>query len=70
MRLDDQTGLTTGGNTTRKLVSVVATALAQGLDGPVALGAGQSNHDPQRAPAAGFGLHYVRVLVGDLSSRG
>jgi D-cysteine desulfhydrase len=41
---DDQTGLATGGNKTRKLEFLVADALAQGADTLITCGAPQSNH--------------------------
>jgi D-cysteine desulfhydrase len=44
IKRDDQTGLTGGGNKTRKLEFLVADALAQGADTLVTVGAIQSNH--------------------------
>jgi D-cysteine desulfhydrase len=44
IKRDDQTGLTGGGNKTRKLEFLVAEALAQGADTLVTQGAVQSNH--------------------------
>ena len=49
---DDQTGLATGGNKTRKLEFLVADALAQGCDTLITTGAIQSNHCRQTAAAA------------------
>jgi D-cysteine desulfhydrase len=62
---DDQTGLATGGNKTRKLEFLVADALAQGCDHLVTTGAPQSNHCRQTAAAAAhFGLGCSLVLRG------
>ena len=44
IKRDDQTGLTGGGNKTRKLEFLVAEALAQGADTLITQGAVQSNH--------------------------
>jgi len=44
MKRDDLTGLTGGGNKTRKLEFLVAEALAQGADTLITVGAVQSNH--------------------------
>ena len=44
IKRDDQTGLTGGGNKTRKLEFLVADALAQGADTLITQGAVQSNH--------------------------
>jgi D-cysteine desulfhydrase len=44
IKRDDQTGLTVGGNKTRKLEFLVADALAQGADTLITAGAVQSNH--------------------------
>jgi len=63
---DDQTGLATGGNKTRKLEFLVAEALAQGTDTLVTCGAAQSNHARQTAAAAArFGLACTLVLRGE-----
>jgi D-cysteine desulfhydrase family pyridoxal phosphate-dependent enzyme len=63
---DDQTGLATGGNKTRKLEFLVAEALAQGADTLVTCGAAQSNHARQTAAAAArFGLACTLVLRGE-----
>jgi D-cysteine desulfhydrase family pyridoxal phosphate-dependent enzyme len=62
---DDQTGLATGGNKTRKLEFSVAEALRQGADTLVTMGAVQSNHVRQTAAAAAAcGLRCVAVLRG------
>ncbi|MFL5263595.1 MAG: pyridoxal-phosphate dependent enzyme [Anaeromyxobacteraceae bacterium] len=66
MKRDDQTGLATGGNKTRKLEFSVAEALGRGAGTLVTLGAVQSNHARQTAAAAAAcGLRCVVVLRGD-----
>lgn len=66
IKRDDQTGLATGGNKTRKLEFLVADALAQGCDHLITTGAPQSNHCRQTAAAAAlFGLGCSLVLRGD-----
>jgi D-cysteine desulfhydrase len=52
IKRDDQTGLATGGNKTRKLELLLADALAQGADVVLTVGAVQSNHCRQTAAAA------------------
>lgn len=65
IKRDDQTGLATGGNKTRKLEFVVADALAHNADTLVTIGATQSNHCRQTAAAAAkLGLRCVLVLTG------
>ena len=65
LKRDDQTGLATGGNKTRKLEFLVADALAQGCDHLITTGAPQSNHCRQTAAAAAhFGLGCSLVLAG------
>jgi D-cysteine desulfhydrase family pyridoxal phosphate-dependent enzyme len=65
VKRDDQTGLATGGNKTRKLEFLVAEALAQGADTLVTAGGPQSNHCRQTAAAAAkMGLRCVLVLSG------
>jgi len=65
IKRDDQTGLATGGNKTRKLEFVVAEALTQGADTLVTAGGPQSNHCRQTAAAAAkLGLRCVLVLSG------
>ena len=51
IKRDDQTGLASGGNKTRKLEYLFADALEQGCDTVVTLGAQQSNHCRQTAAA-------------------
>ena len=65
IKRDDQTGLATGGNKTRKLRLLVADALAQGADTLITAGAVQSNHCRQTAAAAAqFGLKCHLVVRG------
>ena len=52
IKRDDCTGLSTGGNKTRKLEFLVGEALAQGCDTLLTAGAAQSNHCRQTAAAA------------------
>ena len=65
IKRDDQTGLATGGNKTRKLEFLVAEALAQGADTLVTVGGPQSNHCRQTAAAAAkLGLRCVLIVHG------
>lgn len=65
MKRDDQTGLATGGNKTRKLEYLLGDALAQGADTLITGGAAQSNHCRQTAAAAAAcGLDCHLVLGG------
>jgi D-cysteine desulfhydrase len=65
LKRDDQTGLATGGNKTRKLEFLIADALAQGCDTLITTGAMQSNHCRQTAAAAArAGLKCELVLGG------
>lgn len=52
VKRDDCTGLSSGGNKTRKLEYLMADALAQGADTIITQGATQSNHARQTAAAA------------------
>jgi len=66
VKRDDETGLATGGNKTRKLEFVMADALANESDTVITTGATQSNHCRQTAAAAArYGLNAVLVLTGD-----
>ncbi len=66
VKRDDQTGLATGGNKTRKLEFLMAEALAQGADMVITAGAAQSNHCRQTAAAAAqVGLGCTLVLGGE-----
>jgi D-cysteine desulfhydrase family pyridoxal phosphate-dependent enzyme len=70
LKRDDQTGLATGGNKTRKLEFLVADALAQGCDTLITTGALQSNHCRQTAAAAArAGLRCELVLGGQPPGR-
>ncbi len=70
IKRDDQTGLATGGNKTRKLEFLVADALANGFDHLITTGAPQSNHCRQTAAAAAhFGLGCSLVLRGKAPSQ-
>ena len=65
VKRDDQTGLATGGNKTRKLEFLLGEALAQGADTLITIGAPQSNHARQTAAAAArAGLKSALVLRG------
>jgi D-cysteine desulfhydrase len=66
VKRDDQTGLASGGNKTRKLEFLIGDALAQGADIIITAGAIQSNHCRQTAAAAArAGLDCVLVLGGE-----
>lgn len=52
IKRDDCTGMSTGGNKTRKLEFLVADAMEKGVDTLVTQGATQSNHVRQTAAAA------------------
>jgi len=66
VKRDDQTGLATGGNKSRKLEFLLAEALAQGADMVITAGAAQSNHCRQTAAAAArVGLGCALVLGGE-----
>ena len=62
VKRDDCTGLSTGGNKTRKLEFLIADALEQSADCVITQGATQSNHARQTAAAAaksGLGCHIL-----------
>lgn len=66
IKRDDQTGLATGGNKSRKLEFLVAHALEKNCDHLVTVGAPQSNHCRQTAAAAArFGLGCALILKGE-----
>ncbi len=66
IKRDDQTGLASGGNKTRKLEFLLGDALARGADTLITPGGAQSNHCRQTAAAAAhYGLRCVLVLSGD-----
>ena len=65
IKRDDQTGLATGGNKTRKLELLIGEALHQGARVVLTVGAVQSNHCRQTAAAAArAGLGCVLALRG------
>jgi L-cysteate sulfo-lyase len=65
IKRDDQTGLATGGNKTRKLELLLCEALDQGADVVLTVGAAQSNHCRQTAAAAAHAaLECMLVLRG------
>lgn len=65
IKRDDLIGLGGGGNKTRKLERILATALRDGADTLVTVGAAQSNHARLTAAAGTrLGLHVVLVLGG------
>lgn len=65
IKRDDQTGLATGGNKTRKLEMLIADAQQQNADVVLTVGAMQSNHCRQTAAAAAYsGLGCTLVLRG------
>ena len=69
VKRDDQTGLATGGNKTRKLEFLVADALDRHMDTLITAGAPQSNHARQTAAAAAkAGMKCVLVLRGQPQS--
>jgi len=66
VKRDDQTGLATGGNKTRKLEYLLAEARGEGADTLITTGAVQSNHCRQTAAAAArCGFDCILVLVGE-----
>lgn len=66
VKRDDQTGLATGGNKTRKLEYLLAEAQGQGADTLITTGAEQSNHCRQTAAAAArYGFDCILVLAGE-----
>lgn len=65
VKRDDQTGLASGGNKTRKLEYLMADAIGKGCTGIITIGAQQSNHCRQTAAACA-----VHGLVCHLVFRG
>lgn len=62
IKRDDETGLASGGNKTRKLEYLIQRALSEGCDTVITSGAQQSNHCRQTAAAcsvAGLGCHLL-----------
>jgi L-cysteate sulfo-lyase len=69
IKRDDCTGLSTGGNKTRKLEFLIADAVRQGADTLITQGATQSNHARQTAAAAcKFGMQ-CHILLEDRTGR-
>ena len=64
IKRDDCTGLSTGGNKTRKLEFLMAEAEAQGADMVMTQGATQSNHARQTAAAAAKLGMECHILLG------
>ncbi|HTT98195.1 MAG TPA: D-cysteine desulfhydrase [Rhizomicrobium sp.] len=65
IKRDDCTGLSSGGNKTRKLEFLIGDAIAQGCDTVITQGATQSNHARQTAAAAArYGLE-CHILLED-----
>jgi D-cysteine desulfhydrase family pyridoxal phosphate-dependent enzyme len=65
IKRDDQTGLATGGNKTRKLEFLLADALDKNADTLITTGGPQSNHARQTAAAAArAGLRAILALTG------
>jgi D-cysteine desulfhydrase len=70
IKRDDQTGLATGGNKTRKLELLIADALDQEADVVLTVGAVQSNHCRQTAAAAArTPLDCLLILKGQAPPR-
>ncbi|WP_111684629.1 D-cysteine desulfhydrase family protein [Winogradskyella tangerina] len=66
IKRDDQTGLATGGNKTRKLEYLIQQAIDSGCDTVITAGAQQSNHCRQTAAACAIaGLECHLLLGGD-----
>jgi len=69
VKRDDCTGLSTGGNKTRKLEFLIADALEKGADTVITQGATQTNHGRQTAAiAAKLGLE-CHILLEDRTGR-
>ena len=65
IKRDDCTGLSSGGNKTRKLEFLMADAVEQGADTIVTQGATQSNHARQTCAAAARLGHECHILLED-----
>ncbi|WP_217704351.1 D-cysteine desulfhydrase family protein [Aquimarina sp. TRL1] len=64
IKRDDQTGLATGGNKTRKLEYLLQEALHQGCDAIITAGAQQSNHCRQTAAACAIANLECHLMLG------
>jgi len=65
IKRDDCTGLSSGGNKTRKLEFLMAEAVEQGADTIITQGATQSNHARQTCAAAARVGHECHILLED-----
>lgn len=66
IKRDDNTGLASGGNKTRKLQHLIKEAIEQGCDTVITMGAQQSNHCRQTAAACAVaGLECHLLVVGN-----
>ena len=65
VKRDDCTGLSTGGNKTRKLEYLIADAMAQGADTVITQGATQSNHARQTAALCAKQKLNCHILLED-----
>ena len=63
IKRDDQTGLASGGNKTRKLEYIIREAMDQGCDTVITAGAQQSNHCRQTAAACNVARLECHLLV-------
>ncbi|MES2765610.1 MAG: D-cysteine desulfhydrase family protein [Bacteroidota bacterium] len=64
IKRDDNTGLATGGNKTRKLEYLIWDALQKGCDTIISAGAQQSNHARQTAAAAAKAGMQCHLMIG------
>ncbi len=64
IKRDDQTGLASGGNKTRKLEYLIQEALNNGCDSVITAGAQQSNHCRQTAAACAIAKLECHLLLG------
>ncbi len=69
IKRDDQTGLATGGNKTRKLEYLIRAALDDGADTVITAGAQQSNHCRQTAAACAMSGLRCHLLLGGSEPR-
>lgn len=69
IKRDDCTGLSTGGNKTRKLEFLIGDALDRGADTVITQGATQSNHARQTAAAAAMAGLECHILLEDRTGR-
>ena len=69
IKRDDCTGLSTGGNKTRKLEFLIGDALERGADTVITQGATQSNHARQTVAAAAMAGLECHILLEDRTGR-